>query len=292
MDLRVLNYFLIVAREENITKAALQLHVTQPTLSRQLMQLEQELGVKLFERSSHNIILTQEGIYLRRRAQELVSLAERTKQELSGENEIISGQITIGGGEFKSSGCLAKVVDDFTEKHENVTFDIYSGNTDNIMEQMDKGLIDVGLFLAPIDISKYESVRMNQNEIWGVLVRTDSPLSEMKSIRREDLIGMNLIAPNRELAQGVLSEWMGDMREQVSIKVTYNLLYNVALMVEQGIGAAICLGLNAKYENLKFIPLEPKLTHNTVLAWKKNQILSPTVSTFIKFLKEYNNTER
>lgn len=142
--------------------------------------MEQELGVKLFERSSHNIVLTQEGIYLRRRAQELVSLAERTKQELSGENEIISGQICIGGGKFRSSGCLAKVVSDFMEKHENVTFDVYSGNTDNIMEQMDKGLIDVGLFLAPIDISKYESVRTYQDEIWGVLVRADSPLSGMR----------------------------------------------------------------------------------------------------------------
>lgn len=291
MDLRVLNYFLIVAREENITKAASQLHVTQPTLSRQLMQLEQELGVKLFERSSHNIILTQEGIYLRRRAQELVSLAERTKQELSGENEMISGQITIGGGEFKSSGCLAKIACDFMEKHENVTFDIYSGNTDNIMEQMDKGLIDIGLFLAPIDISKYESVRMYQDEIWGALVRTDSPLSEKKSVRREDLVGRNLITPSRELARGALYEWMGEVREQVHIKVTYNLLYNTALMVEQGIDAALCIDLNGKYENLKFIPLEPRLTHHTVLAWKKNQILSPTVSAFIKFLKEYNDTE-
>lgn len=288
MDLRVLSYFLVVAREENITKAATQLHVTQPTLSRQLMQLEEELGVKLFERSSHNIVLTQEGIFLRRRAQELVSLADRTKQELSVGNEIVSGQITIGGGEFKSSSYLAQIVADFVKEYEHVTFDVYSGNNDNVIEQMDKGLIDIGLFLAPIDISKYESVRMMQEETWGVFVRTDSPLADKKSVKKEDLIGLSLIAPNRELVQTVLPEWLGDVREKLSIKVTYNLLYNVATMVEQGIDAALCLDLNAEYNHLKFIPLEPMLTHNTVLAWKKNQILSPAVSAFIKFLREYN----
>ena len=292
MDLRVLSYFLVVAREENITRAATQLHVTQPTLSRQLMQLEEELGVKLFERSSHNIILTQEGIFLRRRAQELVSLAERTKQELNGENEIISGRITIGGGEFKSSRDLAQAVTGFVKEYEQVTFDIYSGNNDNIVEQMDKGLIDIGLFLAPIDISKYDFIRMPQQEVWGVFVKTDSPLAKKKSIKKEELVGLNLIAPNRELVQTVLPEWLGDVKEQLSIKVTYNLLYNVTAMIEQGIDAALCLDLNAKYDNLKFIPLEPMLTHSTVLAWKKNQVLSPAVSVFVKFLRESADTPK
>lgn len=209
MDLRILNYFLIVAREENITKAANQLHITQPTLSRQLQQLEEELEVKLFERSSHNIVLTKEGIMLRRRAQELVSLAERTKKELISDDDIITGEITIGGGEFRSSDCLARMVSDFVKEHEQVTFEIYSGNNDNIIEQMDKGLIDIGLFIAPIDLSKYESVRMHQKEHWGVLVRKDSPLSLKKEVKREDLLGLQLVVPKRMTIKSELYQWIG-----------------------------------------------------------------------------------
>lgn len=291
MDFRVLNYFLVVAREENITRAATQLHVTQPTLSRQLMQLEEELGVKLFERSSHNIILTQEGILLKRRAQELVSLAERTKRELTDEDEIISGEITIGGGEFKSSDCLARIVTDFVKEHENVSFNIYSGNNDNIIEQMDKGLIDIGLFLAPIDLGKYESVRMHQKECWGLLVRKNSPLARKEVIKKEDLLGLKLIAPNRELIQNELSSWMGEVSDQLNLKITYNLLYNVAAMVDQGMDAALCLQLNTAYENLKFVPLSPRLEHSSVLAWKRNQIMSPVVSAFVKYLKKINDKE-
>lgn len=288
MDLRILNYFLVVAREENITKAANQLHITQPTLSRQLQQLEEELEVKLFERSSHNIVLTKEGIMLRRRAQELVSLAERTKKELNSEDDSIAGEITIGGGEFRSSDCLARMVTDFVKEHDQVTFEIYSGNTDNVIEQMDKGLIDIGHFIAPIDLSKYESVKMHQRERWGVLVRSDSPLASKPEVKREDLLGLQMIIPKRMTINSELHQWFGDIFDQLNVKVSYNLLYNAAAMVEQGLDAALCLELNTNYDNLKFIPLFPALEHNSVLAWRKNQITSPAVAAFIKYLKEVN----
>ncbi len=292
MDLRVLNYFLVVAREENITKASIQLHMTQPTLSRQLQQLEEELGVKLFERSSHNIVLTKEGIMLRRRAQELVSLAERTKRELNSDEETISGEITIGGGEFRSSDCLARIVTDFMKEHEQVTFEIYSGNNDNVIEQMDKGLIDIGLFIAPIDLSKYDSVKMRQKERWGVLVCCDSPLAQKTEMRQSDFLGLKLIVPKRMTVKSELHHWFGDIFEQLDMKVSYNLLYNAAAMVEQGMDAALCLELNTNYNNLKFIPLSPALEHNSVLAWRKNQITSPAVSAFIKYLKSMNEKDK
>ncbi len=292
MDLRTLNYFLVVAREENITRAALQLHVTQPTLSRQLRQLEAELGVKLFERSSHNIVLTKEGIMLRRRAQELLSLAERTKKELVSDDDVVSGEISIGGGEFRNSQCLAGMLSDFMKVHPKVSFDIFSGNNDNIMEQMDKGLIDIGLFIAPIDLLKYESVRMHEKERWGVLVKKNSPLAKKEKVLREDLTELKLLIPKRISAKTELHQWFGDLFGELNIKVTYNLLYNAAAMVEQGMDAAVCLDLDTKYENLTFIPLEPGLEHSTVLAWKKNQIMSPAVTAFIKYLKSVNDNEK
>jgi DNA-binding transcriptional LysR family regulator len=291
MDLRLLNYFLVVAREENITKAAAQLHITQPTLSRQLRQLEEALEVKLFERSSHNIILTREGIMLRRRAQELVSLAERTKRELIGNDEIISGEITIGGGEFRSSDCLARMISDFMKEQEQITFELYSGNNDNVIEQMDKGLIDIGLFIAPIDLAKYESVRMHQKERWGVLVRKDSPLAERQEIRREDFLGLKIIAPKRLATNSELQQWFAEIYQQLDIKVSYNLLYNAAAMVEQGLDGALCLELNTNYDDLTFLPLVPKVEHSSVLAWRKNQVISPAVAAFIKYLKEVNEKD-
>ena len=168
MKLRVLNYFLMVSQEENITKAAQLLHVTQPTLSRQLMQLEDELGVKLFERSNHSIVLTSDGLLLKRRAQEIVSLAEKTKRELTTEKEL-SGEIEIGSGEFKSFSLLADVIAAFSEKHPGVRFHLNSGNADTIKERLENGGLDIGLLADPVDISRYEFTRLPQKETWGII---------------------------------------------------------------------------------------------------------------------------
>lgn len=286
MELRVLNYFLMVAREENITKAANLLHVTQPTLSRQLIQLEEELDVKLFTRSSHSIFLTEEGMLLKRRAQEMLSLAEKTKEELSHEDEQLAGDIAIGSGEMRSMNCFAEVLAAFQKKHPLIHYEIYSGNADNIKERVDQGLIDVALLSEPVDIIKYEFIRMPLKETWGVLVREDSVLAQKESISPKDLVGVPLIAAQRILVLNELTNWFGDYADDINIVASYNLIYNSAVMVQQGMGALLCLKLEGQYDNLKFIPLSPKLELGSVLAWKKNQTFSKAVGAFITYVKK------
>lgn len=188
MELRVLNYFLMVAREENITKAARLLHITQPTLSRQLMQLEEELGVKLFHRSNHSIVLTDAGILLKRRAQELISLAEKTKREFRMES-VLSGEISIGSGEYRCTKLLTEMIELFRRKYPLIQFDIYSGNSDNIKDQIERGSLDIGLLLEPVDIEKYDFIRFPVKEEWGVLVREESDLAKKEAVCAEDLAG-------------------------------------------------------------------------------------------------------
>lgn len=286
MELRVLNYFLMAAREENITKAANLLHVTQPTLSRQLKQLEDELGVKLFDRSSHNIILTEDGMLLKRRAQELILLAEKTKKEFQNE-EILTGEIAIGCGELNGMSVLAEIINQFRQKHSQIRFDIYSGNADGIKERLEHGLLDFSLLQEPVDIRKYEFIRMPIKDEWGVLLRNDHPLTEKSCILAEDLIGVPLILPKRSMIQNELLSWFGEHADSIDMVATYNLLYNSAIMVQNGIGSAICLNLEAKYNNLSFVPISPKLEMSSLLAWKNNQIFTPAVSAFIDFTKRY-----
>lgn len=286
MELRVLNYFLMVAREENITKAANLLHVTQPTLSRQLKQLEDELGVKLFDRSSHNIILTEDGMVLKRRAQELILLADKTKKEFQ-KDEILTGEIAIGCGELNGMSVLADIINQFRQKHSQIRFDIYSGNADGIKERLEHGLLDFSLLQEPVDIKKYEFIRMSIKDEWGVLLRKDHPLAEKSGVLAENLIGIPLILPKRSVIQNELSSWFGEHADSIHIVATYNLLYNAAIMVEHGVGSVICLNLEAKYNNLSFVPMSPKIEMSSLLAWKNNQIFSPAVSAFIDFTKRY-----
>ncbi|MCI9546438.1 MAG: LysR family transcriptional regulator [Lachnospiraceae bacterium] len=286
MELRVLKYFLIVAREENITKAAALLRITQPTLSRQLMQLEKELGVTLFRRSKHRIILTEDGMLLKRRAQEMVSLSEKTIWELSHKAELLSGEIAIGCGETRSMSFLSERIKLFQRECPLVQFSIYSATADDIKERIEKGVLDLGLLMEPVDIGTYEFFRMPQKERWGALVRRDSPLAARKSVSPEDLAAVPLLMAKRELVKNELASWFGDYYEQLKIPATYNLIVNAAMMVKSGIGAALCFDLGAIYkEELCFVPLEPVLETGAVLVWKKNQILSATVSRFIKCVK-------
>lgn len=286
MELRVLNYFLMAAREENITKAAQLLHVTQPTLSRQLMQLEDELGVKLFERSNHHIILTNDGLLLKRRAQEIVSLAEKTKKEFSNEQQLI-GELAIGSGEFKSFTLFSEIMSMFSKQNPMVTFKIHSGNADSVKEQLEKGILDVGLLLEPVDISRYEFIRIPQKESWGVLVHKNSQLYEKSVVTPNDLEGIRMIISHKILVQNELKNWFGNVYDKMDIFATYNLLYNAAMMVRQNMGAALCIDLDNKFDDLKFIPLSPKLEFGTVLVWKKNQIHSSITKSFIEFSKKY-----
>lgn len=287
MELRVLKYFLMVAREENITKAARLLHVTQPTLSRQLIQLEEELGVKLFHRSRHHIVLTDDGMLFKRRAQEITALAEKTEREFTRKEGELIGEISIGSGELQSSQVLIQALAAFREQYPLVQYEIYSGNSDNIKERIEQGTLDLGLLLEPVDISKYEFVRMPVKEEWGVLVREDSELAGRQNIQSEDLIHVPLILTRREMIQNELMNWLGIYRDQLEIVASGNLLYNLAIMTKNNLGISINLKLDCKYDGIRYIPLSPKLESNTVLVWKKTQSYSQATAAFIIYFKKY-----
>ncbi len=286
MEFRVLKYFLMVAREENITKAAALLHVTQPTLSRQLIQLEEELGVKLFHRSKHSIILTEEGMLLKRRAQEIVNLSDKTIQELMRKDDILSGSITLGCGETKNMRFLSERMKEFQKQNPLVQFHIHSSIADDIKERIENGVFDMGLLTEPVDLDKYEFIRMPQKERWGILVRNESALANKEYIKPKDLTEVPLLMVKRELVKNELASWFGDYYEELRIIATYNLLLNAATMVESGMGAALCMDIDMNfYKDLCFIPLAPKLETGSVLVWKKNQMLGAPTARFIEYVK-------
>ena len=289
MEIRVLRYFLMVAREENITRAAELLHVTQPTLSRQLMQLEEELGVKLFQRSNHSIRLTEDGMLLRKRAQDIVSLADKTENEFHHKEETVVGEIAIGSGETRNVQSLAEIISGFQKEYPGVRYDLYTANADDIKERLDRGLLDIGLLMEPVDISKYNFVRLEKRERWGVLVRQDSELAQKDIATPADLVHIPLMLVKRALVQNELANWFGDYYDQIHVIGTYNLINNAAVMVENGIGAALCFKLENAFSNLRFIPLSPAIDTGAVLVWKKNQMTSRAAHRFIEFVKTCRN---
>lgn len=284
MELRVLEYFLTVAREENITKAAQSLHITQPTLSRQMMQLEDELNVKLFRRSNHRIYLTEEGMMLKRRAQELLTLADKTKKDFLQKDDI-SGEIMVGTGEFRSSRCLAQMMQSFTRQHPRVRFRIYSGNGEDVRDNIERGIFDIGIVLEPVDIGKYEFISIPEKERWGILTARDSALAAKESVTPEDLAGLALITPTREFQEGKLGRWFGRYNSELNIVASGNLLYNEAMLAQTGMGTVLSMDLECSYDNLCFVPLSPPLEENSVFIWKKDQIFSPAVAAFISQIR-------
>lgn len=287
MELRVLHYFLAIAREENFTRAAEQLHVTQPTLSRQIADLEQELGVKLFIRSNHHIVLTEDGMILKRRAQEILSLADKTKRDFLRGDENLEGVISIGSGEFLSTRILTDCIAQFRKKHPLVQFEIYSGNAGNIRDRIERGLLDVGMMSEPIDIRKYAFITMPVKEQWGALVREDSPLAGKEFLRPQDLLNIPLISAVGEFLESNVAKWLGEYAAQVHIIAKGNLLYNEAMLAQSNIGAVICIRLSCRYDGLQFIPFSPALTNDTALAWKKEQIFSAATKAFLDFAEKY-----
>lgn len=287
MELRVLQYFLAAAREENITKAAALLHITQPTLSRQLMQMEEELGVKLFRRGKHNILLTEEGMLLRRRAQEIVDLAEKTAKELKHGEENISGEISIGCGETQNMKPLSEMIASFQEKYSDVSFNIYTTIADDVKERLENGLLDMGLLLEPVEISRYHYIRMPMKEKWQVLMRRDSPLADKKKITPDDLVDIPLIIAWRQSIRNEFENWFGYDKEKLRIASTCNLSYhNQSIMVEGGIGVAIVMDFSCNRDTLCLRPLEPMMESGCVLVWKKNLTLSLVMQRFIEHIRE------
>lgn len=281
MELRVLRYFLIAAREENITHAAELLHLTQPTLSRQLIQLEKELGVSLFLRGKTSLTLTEDGMRLKRRAQELTELADKTLREFSHESGTLNGEISIGSGESLRVKTLADWIADFQKGNPFVQYHIYSATADEIQERLEKGLLDIGLLNEPVDISRYDFIRMPERERWGILVRGDSPLAALEAIRPENLIGVPLLFARRSAVRDELRGWFGEIFDQLTVAGTYNLIYNAAALAESGVGAVLCIEHGRDYPDLRFVPLLPKLETGTVLVWKKHQQFSPAAAAFL-----------
>lgn len=286
MELRVLRYFLMAAREENMTKAAELLHVTQPTLSRQIMQLEEELGCKLFRRSNHSIYLTEEGMLLRKRAQDMIALEERTAREFRNLQEEIAGEITIGSGETRGVSEITDVMAKFQKEYPLVRYEIYTANADDIKERLDRGLVDFGLLMEPVDISRYNFLRLKQKERWGIVVRDDSPLAGRERVTAEDLLSVPLISVKRTLVKKELEGWFGELYDQVQIAAIYNLVNNGIEMVRSGIGALLCFPIQTLDPGLKFIPLYPQVETGSVLVWRKNQVLSQTAYRFLEEFKK------
>lgn len=288
MELRVLKYFLTVAREENITRAAAICHITQPTLSRQMMQLEEELGVKLFHRGGHNILLTEEGMLLRRRAQEIVGLAEKTEKELIHGEKNISGEISIGCGETRNMKPLSEMIASFQAKYPDVSFRMDTAIADDVKEHLENGTLDMGLLLEPVEISRYHFVRMPIKEKWHVLMRKDAPLAAKEKIAPGDLAGIPLIVAKRQSVRNELENWFGNDLQKLHVAATCNLSYvNQSIMVERGIGVAMTMDFSSSYDSLCLRPIEPEIVSGCVLVWKKDQMQSVLMTRFIAHVKEY-----
>ena len=285
MELRVLRYFLTIAQEENITRAADILHVTQPTLSRQIMQLEDELGVKLFKRGKYSMKLTDDGLFLKKRAEEILTLADRTEKAITNKEKEISGEISIACTETHSMEVLAERMEAFRALHPGVYYSMETANVDRIREIIDKGLVDIGLMTEPVDTKRFDTIRVPTKERWGAIVRADSPLAEKEFVYPEDLADKSLIIPIRTEVQYTLEGWLGKSFEELDVAARYNLGRNVAVMIQNNLGVGIGLDLFSSYEGLKFIPMIPPLMTGSVLCWKKNQVFSQVAGAFIEYLK-------
>ncbi|WP_276797023.1 LysR family transcriptional regulator [Ruminococcus champanellensis] len=288
MEIRVLRYFLTVAREENITKAAEKLHITQPTLSRQLRQLEEELGKTLLKRGNYNVKLTEDGMLLRKRAEEILDLVKKTETELAGDNEEITGDVYVGAGETDAVRIIARIVQKIRQAHPGIIFHNISGDSIDVIDKLNKGLIDFGVLFEPADISGFAHIKFPVYDTWGVLMRRDSDLAPQPYITADMLADRPLIVSRqREDLEG-LSEWLGLPKERIRISATSNLIFNGSLLVDEGMGYAITLDklINCSGEsNLCFRPFYPLKPAQMYLVWKKYQVFSKAAERFLEDFK-------
>lgn len=290
MEIRILKYFLAVANEESITKAAEFLNITQPTLSRQLMELETELHTKLLVRGKRNkkIVLTDDGKLLRKRAQEIIELTAKTESEFLIDEKNIIGDIRIGAGETDAMRIIAKTAKELQKEYPHIKYHLYSGNGEDITEKLDKGLIDFGLLIEPVNKKEYGFISLQQKDSWGLLMRKDSPLAHKEYIEARDLLNIPLLCSRQYLVKNQISSWLGYDYEKLNIIGTYNLLFNASLMVEEGSGYALCLDnlINTTgNSNLCFKRLKPSLEAGLLIVWKKNQVFSKCAKLFLQKLQ-------
>lgn len=293
MEIRVLKYFLTVSEIGNITKAANSMHLTQPTLSRQLQELEKELGQKLFIRGNHSVSLTPEGIILRKRAQEIIDLVDKTETEFTSFKDEVMGDIFIGSGETKSIKLITDIMKTLKKDYPKIKFHIVSGDSGDLVERLDKGLLDFCVLIQPFNLEKYDYIDLGEKDTWGLLLRKDDPLADKKSIKIEDLMELPLIISRQAIRKtdenNVFLNWLGNNFENLNIAGTYNLIYNAAIMTEDRIGYAMGLDklINTTANtSLCFRPLNPKLEVGISVVWKKNQVFSRPAKLFLEQLRK------
>ena len=286
MELRVLRYYLTVAREENITRAADILHITQPTLSRQMAELEEELNTKLFERTNRKISLTESGMLLRRRAEELVSLADKIEQDFQNGDDELMGLISIGSGVSAAvSENLPEILGTYAQNYPQVRFELRTGTASVIKDQLDKGILDVGILMEPVEVEKYDFVRLPQKEVWGILMPDDDPLSQKEVITPADLRSLPLIVSWR-IGEREAKAWFGKDTEKLNVFCTYDLIDNAALLVKHRLGYAFTIkGALKPFPGLTFRPLFPEVSNTSVLVWKKYQPANQAVQKFIELVR-------
>lgn len=289
MELRVLRYFLMVAKEQSFTKAAAQLHITQPTLSRQMASLEKELNAPLFVRGGHSISLTEQGLLLKRRALELIDLEDRIIDEFKEEEGTVLGTITIGCGESAAVEILAEMISRYKERCPLVQIALHTGTADTIRDMMNKGLVDIGLFLEPVSTEELDYIRIKDSDHWVIGMRPDDPLAKKKHITKEDLLKLPLILPERYSIQSELANWFGKEYTSLNIAFVSNLGTNAAVMAMNGLGYPISIEGAAKYWREDLIvqrPLFPEIKSNSVIAWRRNIPHAKAVRLFIAQIRK------
>lgn len=286
MELRTYRYFWTIAEQGNISRAARQLNITQPTLSRQLKEIEEELGVELFRREKKHLVLTEAGHFLKDRAQEILALADKTEQEfLNQQKDLMGGHLAIGCVEADNSDTLAMMLEEFVSEYPQVTFSIFSSTSEEISEKLDLGLLDMAILIHPVPVEKYESLELPRKEKWGLLVETGTFLAQKETITPEDIKGVPLLISRRKEVRDFVADWAGCDIDQLNIRGTYNLIFNVFSLVENHVASALIIRgatVHHRSDSCKFIPLEPAVETNCVFVWKKNTVFSPAVREFIK----------
>ena len=292
MELRVLNYFLAIAREQSIVHAAESLHLSQPTLSTQIKNLEEELGKQLFIRGTkglRKVTLTEEGMILRKRAEEIMDLVRKAENEIKMTDDVIVGDVYIGTGETDGVRLIARAAGLLQEQHPGIHYHISSGNASFVFEYLDKGLIDFGIVFGNVDLTRYNALELPCRDTWGVLMRRDSPLAAKSSISPQDLYDVPLILSQQESEGGTLTQWIGKEPAELNIAATYNLIFNASLLVDEGLGYAVCLDkiINTSGDSsLCFRPLNPGLENKMSMIWKKYQVFSKPAGKFLEVLKD------
>lgn len=287
IETRLLQYFLTVAQELNITKAAEALYITQPTLSKQMMELEQQLGKQLLIRGKRKLTLTEEGEYLRDRAREILELLDNTEAAFHTEEQTLRGHITIGCGETIAMDKITGILADFHKRHPDVQLHTHSGDADMILERLDKGLVDMGLLLGPMRQEKYDYMNIHMKDVYGLLMPSDCELARQEAVNIDQLKSLPMIMSEQTFSGHQDLEWFGADYSVLNVVATYNLIYNATFLVEHGIGYALCLDrlVNTRGRNLTFRPITPELSVDLYIVTKKYQTFSPAVKVFLEELK-------